>query len=166
MWCLAAAGILSVAVARAEGVGDRGHDSSLPIAITSDTLEVQRENQVAIFRGNVDAVQGEMNLRADTLVVRYETGGEGNQEISRIEAEGNVFVSSPSETASGDEGVYNVVDGVVELVGSIVLTRGDNVIRGDRVELNLTTGESRVSSDGPVGGSGRVKGLFVPKQSE
>ncbi len=47
----------------------QGYDTSLPIEITADSLEVENERQVATFRGNVDAVQGEMNLRADQLIV-------------------------------------------------------------------------------------------------
>ena len=143
-----------------------GHDASQPIKIASDSLEVQREDQVAIFRGNVDAAQGDMNLHADTLIVRYDTNSGGDQEISHIEAEGNVFLSSPSETVSGDEGIYNVTDGTIELYGSIVLTRGENVIRGDRLELNLKTGHSRVISEASGSSGGRVKGLFIPKSDD
>ena len=160
--CVAAVATFSTSGRAEVGVAG-GHDASQPIKIASDSLEVQREDQVAIFRGNVDAVQGDMNLHADTLIVRYDTNSDGDQEISQIEAEGNVFLSSPSETASGDEGIYNVIDGTIELFGSIVLTRGENVIRGDRLELNLKTGRSRVISEASGKSGGRVKGLFIPK---
>ena len=163
--CVAALVSFSL-VGRAEVGVAGGHDASQPIKIASDSLEVQREDQVAIFRGNVDAAQGDMNLHADTLIVRYDTNSDGGQEISHIEAEGNVFLSSPSETASGDEGIYNVVDGTIELYGSIVLTRGENMIRGDRLELNLKTGRSRVISEASGSAGGRVKGLFIPKSED
>jgi lipopolysaccharide export system protein LptA len=39
--------------------------------------------------------------------------------------------------------------------GSVVLTQGKNVLRGDRLLVDMTTGVSRVESD-----SGRVQGLF------
>ena len=169
-WRLGLICLMTLAVTSASGRAEVGvagsHDSDQPISIASDTLEVQREEQVAIFRGNVDAAQGDMNLHADTLIVRYDTNSDGAQEISHIEAEGNVFLSSPSETASGEEGIYNVIDGTIELYGSIVLTRGENVIRGDRLELNLKTGRSKVVSETPGKGSGRVKGLFVPKSDK
>jgi lipopolysaccharide export system protein LptA len=41
----------------------------------------------------------------------------------------------------------------------VVLTQCKNVLRGDRLLVNMTTGVSRVESD-----SGRVQGLFI--QSE
>ncbi len=141
-----------------------GHDANQPIEITADSLEVQQEKQLAIFRGTVDAVQGEMNLRADVLVVHYRSR-EGNQNsISLIEAEGNVFVSSPTEMAQGDRGIYNVDAQLVELYGSVVLTQGENVIRGDHLELNLATGQSKMASVASADGSKqRVKAIFVPE---
>jgi lipopolysaccharide export system protein LptA len=144
-----------------------GHDTSQPIEINADSLEVQQDRQIAIFRGKVDVVQGEMRLRADSLTVHYrdKNGGGGDVEaelgatISRIDASGNVFISSPSQTAQGREGVYDVERGVIVLTGAVVVTRGKNVIRGERVVLDLVSGRSRMES-GAQGG--RVRALFAP----
>jgi lipopolysaccharide assembly outer membrane protein LptD (OstA) len=81
--------------------------------------------------------------------------------IAKIEAEGNVFVSSPKETAKGERGVYDVDRSRIDLVGGVVLTQGENVVRGDQLEMNLATGESKVTS---AQGGGRVRGLFVPEK--
>ncbi len=141
------------------------HDASQPIEITADSLEIHRDQSIAIFRGNVDAVQGELHLRARVLTVHYYEDGAGPEgaSISRIEAEGDVFVSSPGETAQGKTGVYNVEDSTINLDGSVVLTRGENVIRGDHLVMNLETDFSRIV--GPVDSSGsdeRVRSVFVP----
>ena len=143
------------------------YDTSLPIEITADTLEVQQNPGVAIFRGNVDAMQGEMNLRADLLTVHYRKGEAGKNAISLIEAEGNVFLSSPSEMAQGDKGVYNIDASTIELNGTVVLTRGENVIRGNRLVMNLATGLSKMESGiAKAGNRERVKALFVPKSTK
>lgn len=143
----------------------KSYDTSLPIEITADTLDVDQENQTATFTGNVDAVQGKLTLRADLLKVHYRANDDGENSISKIEAENNVFLSSPAETAQGDRGVYDIETEKVHLFGSVVLTRDDNVIKGDRLELNLATGKSRVESAvGAAGSQGRVKALFVPKK--
>jgi len=136
-------------------------DSSAPIEIVADTLEVKQSEQLAIFRGNVDALQDDMRLRADTLIVHYRENKENPDQpgISKIEAEGSVFVSSPKETAKGERGVYDVDRSRIDLVGGVVLTQGENVVRGDQLEMNLATGESKVKS---TQGGGRVRGLFVP----
>lgn len=156
--------VAPVAAAQTEPRGT--YDLDQPIEVTADSLEVDREKKAAIFRGDVDAVQGELRLRAQTLTVYYHEGQNvlGQATIWRIDAEGDVFVSSPTETAQGEKGVYNVEESVINLTGAVVLTRGENVIRGDRLVMNLATGVSRVESS--AGGGERVQGVFMPGKEE
>ena len=172
------AGTLAGSVAAVSGLHAQSlqHDTSLPIEITADTLEVLRNEQIATFTGNVDAVQGDMVLSADLLRVHYgddaaaAAGPAGANSIRRIEAEGNVFLSSPRETAQGDAGVYDVASDQVTLEGAVVLTRDDNVIRGQRLEIDLVSGLSRVLAAVPSteGGAApqRVRALFTPESDE
>ena len=153
-----------------QGGGLSGHDSKQPIEITSDTLTVEQPKQLATFAGNVDAVQGEMKLRADRLLVHYARSGdnaaaapEENNSIRMIEAFGKVVITSPAESAQGNEGIYDVVAGTMQLTGSVVLTRGGNVIRGNRLDMDLNTGLSTVSGGQK---SERVRALFKPGGSE
>jgi lipopolysaccharide export system protein LptA len=136
-------------------------DADQPIEINADSLEVQQDRSLAVFSGNVDATQGRIRLRADKLNVWYRRGGGGEADVQgairRIEAQGRVFVSSPEETAQGDSGVYDVPGKQIVLTGQVVLTRGENVIRGERLVMDMETGRSKVMGDG-----GRVRGLFVP----
>lgn len=156
------------------------HDSSLPIEISADSLEVAQEEQIATFAGNVDAVQGDLVLSADKLRVHYkgESGGVGigagrGSTIRSIDAEGHVIIASPEETAEGDYGTYDVAAKLVTLEGKVVLTRGANVIRGERLELDLVSGKSRIVgteptiAEGEEGVSGeRVKALFTPESKD
>ena len=141
------------------------HDSAAPIEITADTLEVRQSENLAIFRGDVDAIQGDMLLKADMLVVHYRENKQSADEpgISQIDAEGNVFVSSPNETAQGARGIYDVDNKKIWLTGQVVLTQGDNIIQGEQLELDLVSGKSKVLS-ATTGDSKRVRGLFVPKK--
>ncbi|MGH6904779.1 MAG: LptA/OstA family protein [Geminicoccaceae bacterium] len=157
------------------------HDTSLPIEITADILEVVQDQRIAIFTGNVDAVQGDMVLSADQLRVHYGDAGDaapagpaapaapGAGSIRRIEAEGNVFLSSPGETAQGTAGVYDVASNRVTMAGAVVLTREDNVIRGERLEIDLVSGRSQIFAAVPSTEGGtppqRVRALFVPEDS-
>ncbi|HSA80059.1 MAG TPA: lipopolysaccharide transport periplasmic protein LptA [Geminicoccaceae bacterium] len=151
------------------------HDTSLPIEITADQLEVAQRERVATFTGNVDAVQGELVLSADQLRVFYygnrqderPVGASGS--IRRIEAEGNVFVSSPRETAQGKLGTYDVASNQLTLQGAVVLTQGENVVRGERLEMDLVSGRSRVlaavaASEGAEPAQ-RVRAVFTPEQA-
>ena len=160
-----AAGVLALGGTGAHGQTglDNAYDSGLPIEITADALEVQQNAGVAVFRGNVDAFQGTMNLRADRLTVHYRKGENTPNAISLIEADGNVFLSSPTEMAQGKRAIYNIDADTIELIGSVVLTRGENVIRGNRLLLNLATGKSKMESGVALTGKKeRVKALFVP----
>ncbi|MEO1018328.1 MAG: LptA/OstA family protein, partial [Pseudomonadota bacterium] len=88
------------------------HDSNQPVEIESDNLVVRQAENLAIFTGNVDALQGTTTLKADKLIVYYQLSGEqseNSQPIEKIEAEGDVVITSPTETASGDEGIYDLV---------------------------------------------------------
>jgi lipopolysaccharide export system protein LptA len=165
---IAAAAAATPSAAQLQNISAQ-HDSDQPIEITADTLEVRQSDNLAIFRGDVDALQGDMHLTADVIVVHYRENKETPDQpgISRIDAEGNVFVSSPEETAQGQRGVYDVDGGRIDLVGEVVLTQGENVVRGERLELDLETGLSRVVSgaDGS-GGKQRVRGLFVPQKKK
>ena len=170
---LAAAAFLSAAavspaLAQLDQLNDN-HDNDAPIEITADTLEVRQSENLAIFRGDVDAIQGDMLLKADMLVVHYRENKESPDEpgISQIDAEGNVFVSSPNETAQGARGIYDVDNKKIWLTGQVVLTQGDNIIQGEQLELDLVTGKSKVLSAADGNGDGkreRVRGLFVPKK--
>ena len=136
--------------------GSFKHDSTQPIEITADALEVREAEQRAIFSGSVIAGQGVLRLTADSLSVWYKPG-EGGQsgDIDRMRAEGDVFLSSGAETARGAWADYQVADGLVTMGGGVVLTQGDNAIRGERLTVNLTSGVGRIEG-------GRVQSVFNP----
>lgn len=162
---LCAASLLTTeALAQPRGGGLGSHDASLPIEIIADRLTVEQAEGRAVFLGNVLAEQGEMLLRADRLVVYYALGDEGvdGQAIRRIEVEGNVTIASAEETAVGDQGFYDVTGAMIELAGNVVLTRDANVIRGDRLEIDVERQLATMTSapDRPAGE--RVRALFRP----
>jgi lipopolysaccharide export system protein LptA len=166
--------VAALAVDAAAHAQSLRHDTNLPIEITADSLEVMQDQRIATFRGNVDAVQGDMVLSADELRVHYRDGDDAPEPadagaIRRIEAEGNVFLSSPRETAQGATGVYDVATNHVTIEGAVVLTRDDNVIRGQRLEVDLASGRSQVFAAVPSteGGAApqRVRALFTPDGS-
>jgi len=163
---VACAAIFATTSVFAQSKPSTQHDASLPIEIAADTLEVRQDQNLAIFSGNVQAQQGAIRLKAEMLQVHYRPQqGEASVQgaISRIDAKGKVFFSSPGQTAQGDSGVYDVDKSLITMLGNVVLTRDNNVIRGNRLLLNLATGRSKV--EGIVGKSGgRVRGLFVPNK--
>jgi lipopolysaccharide export system protein LptA len=138
-----------------------------PVKIDSASLEVREKDKIATFSGDVHLSQGDTTLICKTLVVHYEDhsrsatlkaaqpGPGGQQQISRLEAKGGVKVNQKDQTATGSTGVFDMKTNTVTLSGNVVLTQGQNVLQGERLIVDLTSGVSRV--DG-----GRVRGLFLP----
>jgi lipopolysaccharide export system protein LptA len=151
-----------------------------PVKIESDALEVRDKTHQATFIGKVKLVQGETTIQCKMLVIFYEDssapapapkkgaqtaqkggalgGGGGGQQIKRAEAKGDVLVTQKDQTAKGDNGVFDVKSNTITLTGSVVVTQGTNVLRGDRMLVDLNTGVSRVESNKTQ----RVEGLFNP----
>jgi lipopolysaccharide export system protein LptA len=138
-----------------------------PVKIEAANLEVRDKDKVATFLGNVHVTQGDTTLRCATLVVYYEDnarsatlqaaqpGPGGQRQISRLEAKGGVTVNQKDQTATGNNGVYDMKTNTVTLIGNVVVTQGENVVRGERLVVDLASGVSRVEG-------GRVQGLFLP----
>lgn len=145
------------------------HDAEQAIEVVSDSLEVAKDQGTAIFQGNVTATQGSLGLSADTLNVKYrqsDQSAETGSPFSRIDAVGNVVLTSPDEKATGDWAVYEVDTKTVTLGGAVVLTRGGNVINGQRLVIDLVTGRSKVDGGDvavtPGAGKQRVRAVFTP----
>ena len=153
-----------------------------PVKIESDTLEVRDKQRQATFSGSVKMIQGDTTITCRTLVVFYEDnaaapqknapqkkapaaaqagGVAGGQQIKRVEATGDVTVVQKDQTAKGDKALFDVKSNHVTLTGNVVITQGKNVLRGERMVVDLTTGVARVESGSSKGGQPqRVEGLF------
>ena len=142
----------------------KGHNSDAPVDVAADRIEVQERADRAVFSGNVHVRQADLTLDTDRLTVAY-SGGEGIQ-IRRLDASGRVVVRSPSETARGNFGIYDLDRKLITLIGSVQLQRGDSNINGSRLVIDLTTGRAVIDGGAPgVGQSGgRVTGRFTVPQ--
>jgi lipopolysaccharide export system protein LptA len=86
-----------------------------------------------------------------------------NSRISRIDAQGHVVVSTPTDIGRGDFGVYDAIKGIVTLLRHVTITRGQNVIRGQYAVVDLNTNVSRMMTltAAPGQPTPRVEGIFV-----
>ena len=136
-------------------------DADKPIGISADSIVADIKNQTATYVGNVVVSQGELRLRSDALSIQAAKG-----EIKRIQAKGNVVLASAQGQASGALADYDVTARTVVMTGKVVLTQGQNVMRGARLLVNLGSGEAKLTADPAVTGTGRVEGLFVPAKNK
>jgi lipopolysaccharide export system protein LptA len=145
----------------------KGHDANAPVDVSADRIEVQDRADRAIFLGDVHVRQGNLTLDTQRLTVAYASAG--GIQIQRLDASGGVVVKSPSETARGDFGVYDLDRKLITLVGAVRLNRGGSQILGSRLVIDLNSGRAVI--DGGPGGiaqsGGRVTGHFtVPKRGD
>jgi lipopolysaccharide export system protein LptA len=162
-----------------------------PLKITSVSLEVRDKDKVATFSGDVHLVQGDTTLRSKTLMVFYNDEADAkadgkadakvdakadapkpkpaagtdaapmSQQIRRVEAKGGVLVTQKDQTATGESGIFDMQANTVTLLGNVVISQGQNVVRGDRLTVDLTSGVSRVEC-GKTQGQCRVQALIQP----
>lgn len=83
------------------------------------------------------------------------------QRIRRLEALGGVIVNSKDQKATGDRADFDIKANTVTLFGNVVVTQGPNVMKGDKLIVDLTTSRARMEA-GTKTTPGRVQGLFVP----
>ncbi|WP_339859163.1 LptA/OstA family protein [Thalassospira alkalitolerans] len=131
-----------------------------------ESLEYWEVERMAVARGNAVAVAQDRTLRGDVLTARFVPGKNGENELSRIDGDGNVTIRTPTDFVVGNQGVYDAKTGIATLVGSVKITRGENQLNGDRAVVDLNTGVSRLTSDGNGSGKSRVRGLLVPEKDE
>jgi len=134
-----------------------------------DSLEYFERERYAVARGDAVATREDKRIRADTLTAHFEESAKGKLEIQRVDAEGSVQISTSTEFASGDRGVYYVPREFATLSGSVKITRDDNQLNGEYAEVNMKTGVSRLLGAPPGRESGadsdtRVRGLIVPSR--
>lgn len=120
-------------------------------------LEYWEVKQLAVARGEAVAKNGDRTIRADVISAYVVSADSGKMELARVEAIGGVRITTPDDTASGNEAVYDAKTGLATLCGNVEVRRGPSVLKGKCAEVNLNTGVSRL-----IGGGGSVKGLVQP----
>jgi len=130
-----------------------------------DSLEYWEKKQIAVARGDAEATREDKRIKADVLTAYFEPDKKGDVKLTKVDAFGNVRVSTATEFARGDTGVYYVEREFATLSGSVKITREQNQMNGEYAEVDLASGVSRLLG-GPPGSAAttRVQGLLVPKR--
>lgn len=154
------------ALAQGSTLGLRGHNTKAPINWAADRIEVQDRANRVILSGNVVAEQADLTLNAGRVTVAYTRGDD--VDVERIDASGGVVVNSSTDNIRGSIAIYDLQEGIITMLGNVVLRRKEGNIQGGRLVLDLDTG--RAVMDGAPGSvpgrTGRVSGTFtVPNKN-
>ncbi|MGE5476509.1 MAG: LptA/OstA family protein [Bacteroidales bacterium] len=134
-WALGLALGLAASQAAAQGFNMSRNNTQEIQVYADDGIEWISEANRVIARGNAKAVRGTMTVTADSLTAYYHEGASGN-EIWRLDADGNVTITTPTETATGTKATYDLEKAIFVLRGSPskLVTPTDTVTAKDTLE--------------------------------
>ncbi len=139
-----------------------------PIRITSDKMTAEKGSSMVEFIGNVEAVQDDSILLADSMKVYFVTDkkktkkNEAQSNITKIISTGNVRYTSGERKAFADEAIYTTADDVLVLKGTAPkLIQGASFVTGKKITYYRKQDKVIVESDGKK----RVEALLNPEDN-
>ena len=138
-----------------------------PVSVESATLDIDDAAKQAVFRGKVRAVQGDFVIQSSELTAAY-TGSAGlagatpaaNQgaaHLSKLKARKDVQITSADgQRATGDWADFDTHTNTATLGGDVVLTQGKNVVRGTKLTIDMTTGQTVINTEPGAVGAGAL----------
>ncbi|MBX6320724.1 MAG: hypothetical protein IRY94_02745 [Rhodospirillaceae bacterium] len=128
------------------------------VVTARDSLEYWDKEQLVVARGDAQVVQGDKLVRADVLTGHLARAADGTSKLSTVEAQGDVRISTKTEFVRAAHGIYDLDTQLAVLTGGVKVTRGKNQLNGDRAEVNMKTGVSRLLASSGA----RVHTLITP----
>ena len=138
-------------------------DSTL---MAKDQIEFNSKENRMTAVGEPKAVKGDDILTADTMSAYFNKDDAGKMAADKITAKGHVVITTPTETATGDDGIYDVPTQKAVLTGKVRILQDKNWLEGTRADVDMATGISRLSGEGNATTEGRVTGTFYPRPKE
>jgi lipopolysaccharide export system protein LptA len=133
------------------------YDRSDMVEIEADRLDVDTQKGQAVFQGNVKAKKGDILVKGSTLTLFYNNT---TQKVSSLIVDGNVSLFWQDKEASCDKAVYKLDEELMELVGNVIISKGEERLSGQKVVVDMVSNTQVVEGSG-----GRVK-IRVNTQEE
>jgi len=155
---LVGTGILVFSQAGLLGLAQAQSDPN--VNVSADTMEVLDAEHKSVFKGNVVAEQNGQQLKADEMTVTNadvkQDDGTTKSVPDLLDAQGHVNITTKGQVITGDATLYHLRANTMTVTGNVTLTQGKNVVKGQKLELDLKTNHMQMTG-------GRVQGSFVPK---
>lgn len=136
-----------------------GQKRGVPIDIKANSMTIFEKEFRAVFKGKVDAVRGRIKLKTDRLDVNYaevkRKNGSKKIEMRLLRAAGNVVIVAGGQTIRARRARMDVRANRALITGNVRVYRGKSTTKGEKLHLNLSTGQSKME-----GGGGRVSSSF------
>jgi lipopolysaccharide export system protein LptA len=150
----------AVAQSNGMGIAEFKTDSSAPLDVEADSLDVDDTSRVAVFRGDVVTKQGDITMRSPEIRANYtgsarlaDTTGSSapadaaSSQLNRIDALGGVVVTtSDGRKVTGTTARYEAKANSVVVSGDVELSQAGTVVRGNRLVIDMATGKATIDT--------------------
>lgn len=130
--------------------GRKRPENAGPTVVTSDKLEYDYKNYIALFDGHVDVKDPEFTLKADRMIIFFEH----TNEVQRVACTGNVRMTSDDIVIVCGKATYTRLNAHVLLEDEPVVTKGEQRLTGESIDVWLN--DSRVVVNNGVGVEARA----------
>jgi lipopolysaccharide transport protein LptA/LPS export ABC transporter protein LptC len=130
-----------------------------PLDVEADSLDVDDNARLAIFRGDVVTKQGDVTMRSAEIRASYtgsarlaDTGASGDApggstQLSQIDATGAVVVTTADgRKVTGNSARYEAKSNSVAVSGDVELSQAGTVVRGNRLVIDMTSGKATIDT--------------------
>jgi LPS export ABC transporter protein LptC/lipopolysaccharide transport protein LptA len=134
-----------------------------PLDVEADSLDVDDNVRLAIFRGDVITKQGDVTMRSPQIRASYtgsarladmnagidqpSSGGGGSSQLERIEADGGVVVTTADgRKVTGTTARYEAKTNSVAVTGDVELSQQGTVVRGNRLVIDMASGKATIDT--------------------
>jgi lipopolysaccharide transport protein LptA len=114
------------------------------IKIISDKLEIIRAENISIFSGNVYAIEGNLEIWSEKLIM---TSSNDETEVEEINAHGNVKIVREELSISGDRAQYDPIQNKLIVFNKVEVIQNQSTIMCDKIIVDLENSSSIMSSD-------------------
>lgn len=126
-----------------------------------DSIEYYAADHKAVARGDAHIISTDGRSISANVITGYfstQPGNNGHESIERVEALGNVIITTKSDVASGNRGVYVPGTGEARLGGDVHITHNGNHLSGSDALVNMKAGTATLLA----APGGRVSGVILP----
>ena len=104
---------------------------------------IKKKNE-AVALGNAKATKGNTVIIANKIVATL-TDTTEDQQIIKLIATGKVKFTRMGEVATGKKAIYDLEKDIIIIKGNVSLKKNENIMAGDSLIINLSTGLSKLS---------------------
>ena len=124
------------------------------IKITSDKLEILRKDNISIFSGNVYAIENNLEIWSQKLIV---LSNKDETKIKEINAQDDVRILKNGLSVTGNNAKYHPSNNKLTVIGQVKVMQNENIILCDEIVLDLTNSSSIMKSHSTK----RVEALII-----